>query len=269
MKQSFTTPEKFATGSAQRTASRGRNGRLIGFLGAFSLFMSTMILSGCESAVDAEENSAEASDNKPALVSEVEKASYLIGHQQLNQMIDNTLGVLDQEAYLAGVRDAVAKAESQVPEAETETIFQAFSAAIKDVQDQKTAALADISKTYLAEVATREGVTKLESGLLYEVLVEGDGPKPTATDRVVTHYHGTLPNGEVFDSSVDRGTPATFGVSGVIAGWTEALQLMPVGSKWRLHIPSNLAYGERGAGQMIGPNQALVFEVELLEIQTK
>ena len=120
---------------------------------------------------------------------------------------------------------------------------------------------------FLAENAQREGVVTLPSGLQYEVLVEGDGASPGPTDRVVTHYHGTLIDGTVFDSSVQRGEPASFPVNGVIAGWTEALQLMQVGAKWRLAIPPDLAYGERGSGTQIGPNETLVFEVELLEVQ--
>ncbi len=120
---------------------------------------------------------------------------------------------------------------------------------------------------FLAENAQRPEVTVLESGLQYEIMVEGNGARPSATDRVVCHYHGTLTNGEVFDSSVTRGEPATFGLNQVIAGWTEALQLMPVGSKWKLFIPSHLAYGERGAGAAVGPNETLIFEVELLGIE--
>ena len=119
----------------------------------------------------------------------------------------------------------------------------------------------------MEENAARPEVTTTESGLQYEVLVEGSGPRPSATDTVVTHYHGTLTDGTVFDSSVERGSPASFPVNRVIAGWTEALQMMGVGAKWRLVIPSELAYGERGAGGAIPPNATLVFEVELLEIQ--
>ena len=112
----------------------------------------------------------------------------------------------------------------------------------------------------------KAGVVTLPSGLQYQVLQKGEGPKPTASDKVKCHYHGTLINGTVFDSSVQRGEPAVFGVSQVIPGWVEALQLMPVGSKWRLFIPSDLAYGEHGAGEAIEPNSALVFDVELLDI---
>ena len=123
------------------------------------------------------------------------------------------------------------------------------------------------SETFMEENAARPEVTTTASGLQYEVLVEGTGPTPSATDTVVTHYHGTLTDGTVFDSSVERGSPASFPVNRVIAGWTEALQMMGVGSKWRLVIPPELAYGERGAGGAIPPNATLVFEVELLEIQ--
>jgi FKBP-type peptidyl-prolyl cis-trans isomerase FklB len=124
-------------------------------------------------------------------------------------------------------------------------------------------------KTYLDENAKKPGVKTLPSGLQYMVMKEGTGAKPTTADTVVCHYHGTLLDGKIFDSSVDRGQPATFPVSGVIPGWTEALQLMGVGTKWKLFIPSNLAYGERGAGGSIGPNETLIFEVELLSIKGK
>ena len=120
---------------------------------------------------------------------------------------------------------------------------------------------------FLAENKEKENVIALESGLQYEVLTEGDGAIPTASDSVKCHYHGTLIDGTVFDSSVERGQPATFGVTQVIKGWVEALQLMPVGSKWRLFVPSYLAYGEQGAGNDIEPNSTLIFEVELLGIE--
>ena len=120
---------------------------------------------------------------------------------------------------------------------------------------------------FLAENAKREEVTTTVSGLQYEVLSEGKGDSPKATDEVTVHYHGTLIDGSVFDSSVERGQPATFPVNGVIPGWIEALQLMKPGAKYKLFIPSDLAYGERGAGQKIGPNSTLIFEVELISIK--
>ena len=136
---------------------------------------------------------------------------------------------------------------------------------------QQAAALAEgqenlaAGEAFLAENGAREGVTTTESGLQYEVIVAGDGEMPTLNDTVTTHYHGTLIDGEVFDSSVDRGEPASFPVSGVISGWTEALQLMPVGSKWRLFVPAGLAYGSQQRGS-IPANSTLIFDVELLEI---
>ena len=138
---------------------------------------------------------------------------------------------------------------------------------IDSKKERELTANTEAGKKFLAENAKKEGVTVLDSGLQYEVMKEGTGPIPTAKDRVSVHYHGTLIDGTVFDSSVERGAPATFGVTQVIKGWVEALQLMPVGSKWRLTIPSDIAYGDRGAGGAIGPNATLVFEVELLGIE--
>jgi FKBP-type peptidyl-prolyl cis-trans isomerase FklB len=141
---------------------------------------------------------------------------------------------------------------------------------MQNVSEANTSAVANANleagRVFLEANAKRAEVVSLTSGLQYEVLVEGSGAIPIATDTVTTHYHGTLPDGTVFDSSVERGQPASFSVSGVIPGWVEALQLMPVGSKWRLFVPSELAYRERGAGASIGPNQVLIFDVELLAI---
>ena len=120
---------------------------------------------------------------------------------------------------------------------------------------------------YLTANGKKDGITTLDSGLQYEILSKGEGEKPKLDSTVTTHYHGTTIDGKVFDSSVERGTPASFPVNGVIAGWTEALQLMPMGSKWRLFVPSDLAYGERGAGPDIGPHSTLIFDVELLDIK--
>ena len=133
-------------------------------------------------------------------------------------------------------------------------------------KEQATAGLRQEGEAFLAENAKRAEVKVTESGLQYEIITDGKGAKPTASDRVKVHYHGTLINGTVFDSSVMRNEPATFGVTQVIAGWVEALQLMTVGSKWKLYIPSDLAYGAHGAGDAIKPHSALIFEVELLDI---
>jgi FKBP-type peptidyl-prolyl cis-trans isomerase FklB len=137
---------------------------------------------------------------------------------------------------------------------------------MQDLQKAKFEKNVAEGKKFLEENKKKKGVVTLPSGLQYEVIKEGKGPKPKATDKVTTHYHGMLIDGSVFDSSVDRGQPATFPVNGVIQGWVEALQLMNQGSKWRLYIPSNLAYGERGSGPKIGPNTTLIFDVELISI---
>ena len=132
-------------------------------------------------------------------------------------------------------------------------------------EEKKTRKL-KAQKEFLKQNADREAVVTLPSGLQYEVIKKGDGPKPTQTDRVKVHYRGTLMDGTVFDSSIERNRPASFGVTGVIKGWTEALQLMPVGSRWKLYIPQHLAYGEQAKGNDIEPFSLLIFEVELLEI---
>ncbi|WP_320110426.1 FKBP-type peptidyl-prolyl cis-trans isomerase [Draconibacterium orientale] len=167
------------------------------------------------------------------------------------------------EAMAAAFRLASLGEEVEIAEEDANAIVQNF---FRQAADREAQANLEEGNKFLEENKAREGVTTTESGLQYEVLTEGTGEKPTATDKVRVHYHGTLIDGTVFDSSVDRGEPAVFGVNQVIPGWTEALQLMPVGSKWKVFIPSNLAYGPRGAGADIGPNAALVFEVELLEI---
>ncbi|MFT5054990.1 MAG: FKBP-type peptidyl-prolyl cis-trans isomerase FklB, partial [Oceanospirillaceae bacterium] len=143
---------------------------------------------------------------------------------------------------------------------------QVLGKAFQAVQESMKAEAGVEGEAFLAENAKKDGITVLESGLQYRVITEGSGAKPAATDQVTTHYHGMLINGKVFDSSMDRGEPATFPVNGVITGWVEALQLMPVGSKWELFIPYNLAYGERGAGADIKPYSTLIFEVELIAI---
>ncbi len=135
-----------------------------------------------------------------------------------------------------------------------------------NMKNEKAAANLKAGEDFLAANREKEGVTSLPSGLQYEVITQGAGPKPTASNKVTCHYHGTLIDGTVFDSSVKRGQPATFPLNAVIKGWTEGLQLMPTGSKWRFFIPSNLGYGDRQVSAQIGPNSTLVFEVELLGI---
>lgn len=202
--------------------------------------------------------------NNMNLENEIDKVSYSLGVNMAQNLRGQGLDEVNYEALAQGVKDVYGDAGVKIDALQAQKILQDYfqKAAAKAENANKEA-----GEKFLAENAKREEVTVLPSGLQYEILKQGDGPKPTATSTVKTHYHGTLINGEVFDSSVERGQPASFPVNRVIAGWTEALQLMPVGSKWKLYIPYNLAYGERGAGGKIGPYSALIFEVELLEIE--
>ena len=195
-----------------------------------------------------------------------QRVSYGVGRQLGDQLRNNPFKEFDVTAVQAGLADALANAASQVSD---EDLNEAFSVVSKKLQEQELAIAKEKAaegEAYLAENAKREGVIVTDSGLQYEVIATGDGEKPTAQSTVRTHYHGTFINGDVFDSSYDRGQPAEFPVGGVIAGWTEALQMMTEGSKWRLYVPYNLAYGERGSQGAIPPYATLVFDVELLAI---
>ncbi len=193
------------------------------------------------------------------------RVSYGIGRQLGDQLRDNPPPGASLEAIVAGLSDAFHNQPSQVSPEQLNASFRVIREIMQAEAAAKAAAAAGAGRAYLAENAKREGVTVLPSGLQFEVLVAGDGAKPGASDHVRTHYHGTLIDGTVFDSSYERGEPAEFPVGGVIAGWVEALQLMNTGSKWRLHVPSELAYGGQAAGS-IPPHSALVFDVELLDI---
>ena len=194
------------------------------------------------------------------------RVSYGIGRQLGDQLRDNPPPGVSLDAILAGLTDAFAGKPSRVDQEQMAASFKVIREIMQAEAAAKAEAAAGEGLAFLAENAKRDGITTLASGLQFEVLTQGEGAKPTREDQVRTHYHGTLIDGTVFDSSVQRGEPAEFPVNGVIAGWIEALTLMPVGSKWELTIPHNLAYGERGAGASIPPFSTLVFEVELLEI---
>ncbi len=180
---------------------------------------------------------------------------------------------IDVAAFSAGISDALEGAEPRLTQEEIQAELQGYQEKVAAQQQEAQAAAATAnqaaSEAFLAENASREGVTVTESGLQYEIVEAGDGAVPGADDTVEVHYRGTLIDGTEFDSSYSRGQTVTFGVGQVIAGWTEALQLMPTGSKWKLYIPSELGYGAGGAGQMIGPNAALVFDVELIAIPSQ
>jgi len=193
------------------------------------------------------------------------RVSYGIGRQLGDQLRSNPVPGMTLDAILAGLSDAYAGSESRVPADALSASFQVIRERMQAEAQVKAEAAAAVGREYLVDNAKREGVTVLPSGLQYEVLVAGEGAKPSREDTVRTHYHGTLVDGTVFDSSYDRGQPAEFPVGGVIAGWVEALQLMNAGSKWRLHVPSELAYGGQAVGS-IPPHSVLVFDVELLDI---
>lgn len=195
-----------------------------------------------------------------------QQASYGIGRQIGDQVASNPFEGLDGNAVAQGVVDALEGKEMAVAVEDLRTAFGVINERMQAAQAERAKEASAEGQKFLDENAQREGVTVTESGLQYEVITEGSGEKPTAASTVKTHYHGTLIDGTVFDSSYDRGEPVEFPVGGVIKGWTEALQMMSVGSKWRLAIPYELAYGEQGAGGAIGPFQTLVFDVELLEI---
>ncbi len=193
----------------------------------------------------------------------MKKISYALGVNIAGSFKREGIKDVDFVSFSKGFRDVMEENGLEITLEEANQTLQEF---FTEMEGKKQNENVEAGIAFLAQNATKTGVVTLASGLQYQVLVNGNGTKPTANDKVKCHYHGTLIDGTVFDSSVQRGTPAVFPVNGVIAGWVEALQLMNTGSKWRLFIPSNLAYGAHGAGQHIGPHTTLIFEVELLEI---
>lgn len=195
-----------------------------------------------------------------------QQVSYGIGRQMGDQLAGSPFDELVLDAVIAGISDSYTGQPVQVDTEVMKAAFEEVNGRVQKKQAEEAGKLSAEGIEFLAKNAQREGITVTDSGLQYEVLSEGKGAIPSSTAKVRTHYHGTLIDGTVFDSSYDRGEPAEFPVNGVIAGWTEALQLMQEGAKWRLYVPSALAYGEKGAGGAIGPHATLVFDVELLAI---
>lgn len=193
----------------------------------------------------------------------MDKVSYALGLSIGNNFQNSGIKDLQMEDFVKGLKDVLSEAQPVISYDEAKEVINDF---FVKLQGEKLEINKKAGEEFLAINKHKAGVVELPSGLQYQVLTKGTGAKPTAQDQVKCHYHGTLINGTVFDSSVERGEPAVFGVSQVIPGWVEALQLMETGSKWRLFIPSNLAYGEHGAGEVIEPNSTLVFDVELLDI---
>ncbi len=224
-------------------------------------------LAGCQPGDQNNEAESSAGDemNDTEIVDEAAEASYDIGVMVATDIESRFAGNLDEKEFLKGITDQLAGKENEDMDARAQKAMAYVQRIQQEAAIAKGAENLAAGEAFLAENGAREGVVTTESGLQYEIIVEGDGAKPTAADTVTTHYHGTFIDGDVFDSSVDRGQPASFPVSGVISGWTEALQLMSVGSKWRLYVPAGLAYGSQPRGS-IPPNSTLIFDVELLEI---
>lgn len=209
------------------------------------------------------------SKDKTELTTEKDKISYSIGTDIGNSLKRQEIDV-DTDVLFKGIRDVMTGGKLLLTDEEMRSTMDEFRNKMIAKQQDKMKELGEKNKeegeAFLAENKKDKDVVTLPSGLQYKVITEGDGAMPKATDKVTVNYRGTLIDGTEFDSSYTRGQPASFPVNGVIPGWTEALQLMKAGSKWKLFIPSNLAYGERGAGGKIGPNAALIFEVELISV---
>ncbi|MBC8357255.1 MAG: FKBP-type peptidyl-prolyl cis-trans isomerase [Planctomycetes bacterium] len=229
-------------------------------------FAAIILLSSVADAQDTPNNAIPA----PGYKTTVEQASYGIGTNIGRNLKADGLEI-SVEALAQGIKDVLAGSELRLTQAQIKAALDAFQKEMAAKSSARGKATGEKNirdgKAFLAGNKAKRGVVTLPSGLQYAVLKKGNGPSPKVTDTVRTHYHGTLISGEVFDSSVERNEPATFPVGGVIRGWTEALQLMKVGSKWRLFVPSELAYGSRGAGADIGPHAVLIFDVELLAIE--
>ncbi len=193
----------------------------------------------------------------------MDKFSYGLGMGIGQNLLSMSVKNLDVDDFVKGLKDVLAGAKTDMSHAEAQQVVNDhFRKLAEEAYEQNKAA----GEAFLAANAKKEGVVVLPSGLQYEVIAEGNGKKPSATDRVQCHYEGTLIDGTIFDSSIKRGEPAVFGVNQVIKGWVEALQLMQEGAKWRLYIPYDMAYGEHGAGEMIPPYSALIFDVELIKV---
>ncbi|MFZ0286221.1 MAG: FKBP-type peptidyl-prolyl cis-trans isomerase [Terriglobales bacterium] len=213
---------------------------------------------------------AAAARGSQVLSSQKDKFSYALGMNLGSNLRRQSVSV-NGELIARGLKDGLTGGKTLLTEEEARAVMMEVQTEFRRQQQEKAEQLGAANKkegdAFLAANKAKQGVVTLPSGLQYKVIQPGTGPKPAATDTVTVNYRGTLIDGKEFDSSYKRGQPATFTVNGVIKGWVEALQLMPVGSKWQLFIPSDLAYGERGAGQEIGPNSTLIFEVELLSIK--
>lgn len=200
------------------------------------------------------------------LETQKQRFSYALGYQMGMQITQGKAGELDADALTAAIRDVMKSKEPQLSLEDMKAAFEEQQKILVAEEKAKADNAKAAGEAFLAENAKKKGVTQLQNGIQYEVLKSGKGESPKETDTVTVHYHGTLIDGTVFDSSVERGQPTSFAVNGVIPGFREALTLMKPGDKWRVVIPSDLAYGPRGAGDAIGPHSTLIFELELLEV---
>jgi FKBP-type peptidyl-prolyl cis-trans isomerase len=241
---------------------------VVGIFGLQACNQQSATTPASESASPATETTA-SPGGEIALETTEQRLSYGIAFGLGSRMLNDQVP-MDVDSFTAGLRDALEQKEPRLSQEEIQAEMQAYQQKMMAEQQAQQELLGSANEAaateFLAQNATREGVVVTDSGLQYEVIETGEGPLPALDDQVEVHYRGTLLDGTEFDSSYSRGQTVTFGVGQVIAGWTEALQLMPVGSKWKLYIPSDLAYGPGGAGQMIGPNAALIFDVELVGV---
>lgn len=237
--------------------------RLVHVLGRGALLLAvTLGLAACQGEADA----SAAETAAPEFKDDAEKAAYSLGFLFSDNVRRQFGDDINVDAFLRGARDQLSGAEALVDDTEAQRVLGALMEQRQAAADAEASSNLDAGLKYLEENGKRDGVVALPSGLQYEVLTAKDGEKPKATDTVTTHYEGRLIDGTVFDSSYERGEPATFPLDRVIPGWTEGLQLMSPGAKYRLFVPSELAYGSRGAPGSIPPNSALVFDVELISI---
>lgn len=227
----------------------------------------SLAATGCnkktEEGSDKEQNKTEKKMDGKELA---KNASYIIGYDLGNRFTTQNFDISIDD-YIKGLKDGIKQSENRFTEDEIQNIMMEFQTYMMEKQKIAAEERKKEGEDFLAKNKDKKGVITLDSGLQYEVIKEGSGEKPSLESVVKTHYKGTLIDGTEFDSSYKRNEPAVFPVNGVIPGWTEALQLMPVGSKWKLYVPSDLAYGPRGAGEMVPPNSVLIFEIELIEIQ--
>ena len=228
------------------------------------------VLAGCALAVAAAMLPQPASAQKANLTNDKEKASYIIG-MNIGRSMKNDGVELDIAAFTQGLNDSLGGKESKISQQDARDVMTRFQKNMQASHEAKVKEAGDKNRkegeAFLAKNKGQPGVKTTASGLQYKVIKEGTGKQPALSDTVTANYRGTLIDGTEFDSSYKRGEPAKFPVTGVIPGWTEVLQLMKVGSKYQVYIPSNLAYGERGAGPTIGPNETLIFDIELLDVK--